>query len=59
MAVAGDDRVGAGEVELCARYLESVLRPVPNSAEMWGVAIIVGLKAHNVTHIIAGTDFSR
>jgi hypothetical protein len=44
MAVAGDDRVGAGEVEFCVRYLQSVLRPVTHPAEMRGVPIIVGLE---------------
>jgi hypothetical protein len=47
MAVAGDDRVGAGEVELCTRYLQSVLRSVTHTAKMRGVPIIVGLEKHH------------
>lgn len=47
MAVAGDDGVGAGEVELCVWYLQSVLRSVTHPAEMRGVPIIVGLEKHH------------
>jgi hypothetical protein len=47
MAVAGDDRIGSGEVELCARYLQSILRSVTHPAEVRRVPIIVGLQKHH------------
>jgi hypothetical protein len=46
MAVAGDDGVGASEVELGARYLQPVLRTVTHPTELRGVPVIVGLEKH-------------